>query len=465
MTVDATATDCRLLVVEDDDDLRTQMKWGLAKEYRVVEAVDRISALKAFAEERPMMVTLDLGLAPDPDGVSEGFAALAEILDADPLAKVIIITGRDESGNALKALEEGAYDFLAKPVKLEDLKIILRRAFYISRLERDYRELKARAGGEPFESMMGTSPQIRKVFEQIRKVATTDVPVLIVGESGTGKELAAKAIHSGSARKDGPFITINCGAIPENLLESELFGHEKGSFTGAHVQRKGRIELARGGTLFLDEIGELPTILQVKILRYLQEHEIERVGGREKISVDSRIVAATNRDIEKAMKEGHFREDLYYRLGVLTIPIPPLRDREGDILLLARSFLQRYSREKGGKPMSFSTLAEKAMKAHDWPGNIREMENRIKRAVIMADGQKIKPADLELSSDRASGRHGGTLKDAREDIEREMITEAIKAWNGNLSKVARELGISRPALYDLMKKLGVERGQGDRKGS
>jgi len=446
----------KLLIIEDDQDLRTQMKWGLAKEYQVIEAMDREEAFKAFSEERFSVATLDLGLPPDPDGISEGFQTLSEILEIAPLTKVIIMTGRDERGNALNALEEGAYDFLAKPVDLEDLKIILKRAFYISNLEQDYRELKSQGSQDLFEGMLGASLQIKEVHEKIGKVASTDVPVLIIGESGTGKELAAKAVHNGSTRKDGPFIAINCGAIPEHLLESELFGHEKGAFTGAHVQRKGRIELARDGTLFLDEIGELPPALQVKILRYLQDQLIERVGGRELISVNARIVAATNRDLERAMKGGEFRDDLYYRLSVVTIAMPPIRDREGDVLLLARYFLNRFSSEKGEKPMSFTSSADKAMESYSWPGNIREMENRIKRAVIMAEGQKIRPADLEFSPSGGSGYQGATLKEARENVEKEMITETIKAQKGNLSQVARDLDISRPALYDLIKKLGIK---------
>ncbi len=457
MPAEPNTSQAMLLVVEDDRDLRTQMKWGLAGDYSVIEAGDRESALKVFAKDRPPVLTLDLGLPPDPDGVGEGFRVLEEVLETDPQAKVIVITGRDERSNALEALRKGAYDFLPKPVSLEDLKIILKRAYYISNLEKDLRDLKSREGVEPFEGILGNSPQIGKVFERIRKVSGTDVPVLIVGESGTGKELAAKAIHARSSRSEGPFIAINCGAIPENLLESELFGHEKGAFTGAHVQRKGRIELARGGTLFLDEIGELTLSLQVKILRFLQDGGIERVGGRESITVDARIIAATNRDLEKAMRENQFREDLYYRLSVVTIRIPSLREREGDILLLARYFLNRFSRELSGAPMEFTVQAERALESHSWPGNVREMENRIKRAVIMAEGKRIKPADLEIEKGKSHEHGGETLKKAREDIERNMIIETIKTQKGNLSNVARVLGISRPALYDLMKKLDIPR--------
>jgi len=314
-----------LLIVDDDENLRKQMKWGLGDEYQVYEAADRDQALEVFQSEQPLVMTLDLGLPPDAEGVQEGFAILGQVLEADPTVKVIVITGRDEKTHALEAIGQGAYDFISKPVQLEDLHIILKRAFTVARLEREYQDLLRKVGVEGFEGMLGDSPQIGKVYDKIRKVATTEVSVLVVGESGTGKELAAKAIHELSSRMEGPFVVINCGAIPENLLESELFGHEKGAFTGAHVQRVGRIEMARGGTLFLDEIGELPPALQVKLLRFLQDQQIERVGGRQSIRVDTRVVAATNRDLQQSIRENSFREDLYYRLSVVTITIPPLR--------------------------------------------------------------------------------------------------------------------------------------------
>jgi two-component system NtrC family response regulator len=336
------------------------------------------------------------------------------------------------------------------------LKIVLGRAFYLSRLEREHRALLQNAEKEAFEGMLGASPQMESVFTAIRKVATTDASVLILGESGTGKELVARAIHKLSARNGGPLVVINCGAIPENLLESELFGHEKGAFTGAHIQRKGRIEAARGGTLFLDEIGDLSLPLQVKILRYLQEQKIERIGGREEISIDSRVLAATNSDLKQAIKEGRFREDLFYRLSVVTIALPPLRERGDDILLLANAFLIRFAREYGKNIAGFHQRAADALVHHFWEGNIRELENRIKRAAIMAEGKKITPTDLELDSSFVEYKGLG-LKGAREALERDFIQRALARCRGNMTRVAEELGISRPTLYELMEKLKIAR--------
>jgi len=444
----------KLLIVDDDTDISSQMKWGLINDYDVFVAGDRPIALEIFKKERPVVVTLDLGLPPQAGGVEEGFLALAEMLEHDPLSKVIIITGQNEKEHALAGIAGGAYDFLNKPVQLDELQVIIRRALYVSQLEREHRKLQKQLGGKTFEGMLGTSPQMQKIYEMISKVATADAPVLIVGESGTGKELAARAIHERSGRQEGPFVAINCGAIPETLLESELFGHEKGAFTGAHIQRKGRIESAQGGTLFLDEIGELPPQPQVKLLRFLQEQRIERVGGRQEIVVDARVLAATNTDIDQALKDGRFREDLYYRLGVVVISMPPLREREGDILLLAMAFLQRYASKAKRKINGFAPQAVRAIETHAWPGNVRELENRVKRAVIMAGGVKITPADLELTS-RYSKYEGQGLKQAREDMEREMIQRAQARNKGNLTRTASELGISRPTLYDLMDKLGM----------
>ena len=445
-----------LLIVEDDSELRTQMKWGLSQEYQILAAGDRSAALEIFKKEHPLVVTLDLGLPPNPGGVEEGFRVLDTLLEHDSLTKVIIITGRSEKEHALAAISRGAYDFLAKPIQLDELQVILRRAFHIAQLEREHRKLQKRVGSEAFEGMLGTSSQMLKVFEVIRKVADTDLPVLIVGESGTGKELTARAIHCRSSHQEGPFVTINCGAIPESLLESELFGHEKGSFTGAHIQRQGRIETAQGGTLFLDEIGEMPPHLQVKLLRFLQEQRIERVGGREEIFVDARVLAATNVDLTEVLRKGRFREDLYYRIGVVVIPMPLLRARGGDILLLAKAFLQRYSAENSKQGQTFTTQAIGAIERHAWPGNIRELENRVKRAVIMADGKKITPADLELTT-RHAKYPGQGLKEARMALEEDMVQSALARNGGNLTRAASELGISRPGLYDLMDKLGIER--------
>ena len=446
----------KLLIIEDDAELSTQLKWGLSSEYRICQAGDRSGALEIFKKEHPLVVTLDLGLPPNPSGVEEGFRVLSTLLEHDPLTKVIIITGRNEKEHALAAIDSGAYDFLTKPIQLDELQVILRRAFHIAQLEREHRKLQKRIGREAFEEMLGTSPQIQKVFEIIRKVAETDMPVLIVGESGTGKELAARAIHCRSTRQEGPFVTIDCGAIPETLLESELFGHEKGAFTGAHIQRQGRIETAQGGTLLLDEIGEIPPHLQAKLLRFLQEQRIDRVGGREDIFVDTRVLAATNVDLTEVLRKGRFREDLYYRIGVVVIPIPSLRERDGDILLLANAFLQRFSAENNKQMRTFTPQALRAIERHSWPGNIRELENRIKRAVIMADGKKVTPADLELTSPYAK-YEGQGLKEARKALEKDLVHRALAQNKGNLTRTAAQLGISRPSLYDLMDKLGIER--------
>lgn len=446
----------KLLIVEDDTELSTQMKWGLSQDYQIFLAEDRPSALKIFEKEQPQVLVLDLGLPPKPIGVEEGFQVLDEVLCHNQLSKIIIITGRHEKEHALAGIGRGAYDFLIKPVHLEELQVIIGRAFHIARLESEHRELQKRVQGDVFEKMLGTSSQMLNVFEMINKVASTDASVLIVGESGTGKELAARAIQSRSMRREEPFVAINCGAIPETLLESELFGHEKGSFTGAHIQRKGWIETAQGGTLFLDEIGEIPPHLQAKLLRFLQDQRIERVGGREEIFVDVRVLAATNTDLEQALKDGRFREDLYYRLGVVVISLPPLRERNGDILFLARTFLQQFSSENNKQIEAFSPQAVRAMERHSWPGNIRELENRVKRAVIMADGRMVTPEDLELTSPDAS-YNGKSLKEAREALERDMVHRALARNKGNLTRTASELGISRPSLYDLMDKLGIER--------
>jgi len=444
----------KLLIVDDDEEIRAQMRWALAQDYEVFLAEDRKTALEILKQNRPAVVTLDLGLQPRPREVEEGFLTLGEILEQDPLIKVIIITGRGEKEHALKAIGQGAYDFFCKPIQVDELKVIIRRALRVYQLEQEHRKLQQRLHHESFEEMLGSSQQMQEVFATIRKVATTDAPVLVVGESGTGKELVARAIHRQSVRKENPFVAINCGAIPENLLESELFGHEKGAFTGAHIQRKGRIESAQGGTLFLDEIGELSLPLQVKLLRFLQEHKIERVGGREAIAVDTRVMAATNTDLKKAMSDGRFREDLYYRLSVVTIPVPPLRKRGGDILLLAKTLLQRYSAESKKKIGGFSRQAINALQTHSWPGNVRELENRIKRAVIMAEGQRLTPEDLELALPYAK-YEGQGLKEAREAVEKEVIQRTLVKNKGNITQTATELGISRPTLHQLIEKLGL----------
>ncbi len=446
----------KLLIVDDDEEIRTQMKWALSEDYDILSAEDRPSALEVFRVERPAAALLDLGLPPRPADTEEGFALLSTLLSTDKSLKAIVITGQNEKDHALRAIGAGAYDFLCKPVDMQELKFLLKRCFYVAQLEKEHREMQQVLAGGTFEGMLGTSPKMQEVFAAIRKVATTDAPVLLLGESGTGKEMAALAVHRRSARHDGPFVAINCAAIPETLLESELFGHEKGAFTGAHMQRKGRIETAAGGTLFLDEIGELPLPLQVKLLRFLQEQRMTRVGGREEFEVDVRIVAATNADLKNVTAQGKFREDLYYRLAVVTISLPPLRERTEDVRLLAQAFLQRFAAENKKSNLTFQPDALRALNRHNWPGNVRELENRVKRAVIMADGKRLTMSDLELTH-AAGAAPATTLKEARENLEREMIQQTLQRHSGKISSAAAELGISRPTLYELMEKLSITR--------
>jgi two-component system NtrC family response regulator len=445
----------KILIVDDDDALRRQMKWALRDAYDVLEAADRPDAIRVFTSDRPRVVLLDLGLPPRPNDTSEGMHTLSELLELAPQTKVIIITGQSEKEHALDAIGHGAYDFLTKPADDAVIRVILDRAFHVATLEEEFRALQADRD-QTFEGMAGSSPQIDEVFAYVRRLATTDAPVLIQGESGTGKEIAARAIHRQSRRKAGPFIPINCGAVPETLMEGELFGHEKGSFTGAHTQRVGRFEMAHGGTLFLDEIGELILPMQVKLLRFLQDRRIERIGGRKEIEVDARVIAATNRDLQAAQHEGAFREDLYYRLAVVTVKLPPLRERKGDASLLAKVFLRRFAREDGRDITGFSPEAVDAIEAYPWPGNVRELENRVKRAVVMAEHKRITPADLELPSATPSGLLP-QLKDAREQVERNLLSQALERYDGNISRAAEALGISRPTLYELMSKLGIEK--------
>jgi two-component system NtrC family response regulator len=399
---------------------------------------------------------LDLGLPPHPNETDEGLAVLSDLLAIDNLAKVIIISGQGEKHNAIEAVGAGAYDFVCKPVAMEELRLLLRRCVHVVELEKEYHKLQQRQRPDMFEDMLGASPQMQAVFAFIRKVAITTAPVLLLGESGTGKEMAAAAIHRRSPRKEGPFVAINCNAIPENLLESELFGHEKGSFTGAHVQRKGLLETASGGTLFLDEIGELPPPIQVKLLRFLQEQRLQRVGGRQEIQVDTRLVAATNSDLKELISTGRFREDLYFRLAVVTIRLLPLREREEDSVFLAREFLQRYADQDGGRTrMVFAPDALRAISRYAWPGNVRELQNRVKRGVIMASGARVTAKDLELERTQDVVSSAATLKQAREHVEREMIRRALKRNSGKITSTAADLGISRPTLYELMDKLGI----------
>jgi two-component system NtrC family response regulator len=447
-----------ILIVDDNPDIRQQLKWGLCEQYEILLTGDASQGIAAFKKHQPSVVILDLGLPPHEDSSIEGFRCLAEMLDHNPNAKIIMLTGNSERENVLQAIQMGAYDFYPKPPVLNELKVIIGRAFHLANIEEQNRalqrslELKSTVAG----GIIGQCTEMQMVYSTIKKVASSDVPVLITGESGTGKELVARAIQEASLRKSGPFIPINCGAIPENLLESEFFGHEKGAFTGAHTMVQGKLQYAHKGSLFLDEIGELPVNLQVKLLRFLQEGIIQRVGGREDIVVDTRTICATNVDIAKAINEGKFREDLYYRIGVITIALPPLRERGDDILLLAHYYLRLFNVEHKKRVRRFGAAAINFLKSYEWPGNVRELRNRVQRAVIMSDSSAIEPADLgcdsnlpthpELSSEIM------TLRDARDKAEREVISAAIERQHGNILKAAEELEISRPTLYDLMKK-------------
>jgi len=446
----------KVLIVDDDEAIRTQMKWALSQDYDVHFAADRTGALEAFKANSPVVTLLDLGLPPHPNQCDEGLAALSDLIAVDTTAKVIVISGQGEKQNALQAVGTGAYDFLCKPVEMAELRLLLRRCIHVVELEKEYRELQQSQLPDVFEEMLGTSPQMQAAFMLIRKVAATDASVLLLGESGTGKEMAAAAIHHRSMRKDGPFVAINCNAIPENLLESELFGHEKGAFTGAHIQRKGMIETASGGTLFLDEIGELPPAIQVKLLRFLQEQRLQRVGGRQEIQIDTRLVTATNADLKQMLDAGKFREDLYFRLAVVTIRLLPLRDRGEDVVLLAREFLQRYAGQSGRTKLVFAPDAVRAMTRYSWPGNVRELQNRVKRAIIMTSGARVTAKDLELERGQdVASSSTPTLRQARENVEREMIQQALKRNSGKITSAAAELGISRPTLYELMEKLRI----------
>ncbi|MBT5813111.1 MAG: PEP-CTERM-box response regulator transcription factor [Opitutales bacterium] len=445
-----------LLIVDDDEEIRTQMKWGLAEEYEIAQAFDRPSAIERFRVHQPLVVLLDLGLPPHPNAPDEGLSTLSEILEIEPKTKVVIASGQGERENTLQAIGSGAYDFMSKPIDMDELQLLLKRCFHVAQLEREYLDMKRQTQADAFEGMVGSSKPMQAVFDTIRKVATSDASVMILGESGTGKEVAARAIHQQSNRRNEAFVAINCSAIPENLLESELFGHEKGSFTGAHAQHIGKIEQSKGGTLFLDEIGEVPLPVQVKLLRFLQEGYIERVGGRETIQVNSRILAATNADLKKGMTDGSFREDFYFRLAVIELNLPALRDREADLSVIATALLQRFAIENSKEGLSFAKKTFTSMYQHPWTGNVRELQNRIKRAVIMCDGKTISPEDMELSGSGGTVI-GQTLKEARENLERELVELALKKHRGSITAAASELSVSRPTFYELMDRLGIER--------
>lgn len=451
----------KILIIDDDSDIRQQLKWGLNDEYMVLQAGDVNEALAVFKKHRPNVVILDLGLPPHERTSVEGFRALTALLELNLHVKVIMLTGNSERENALKAIQMGAYDFYPKPPQLNELKVIINRAFHLFGIEEQNRSLQRAMEMKSVFSggMIGHCPEMQTIFSTIKKVAPSSAPIFISGENGTGKELVAKAIHEDSLQKNGPFIPINCGAIPENLLESEFFGHEKGAFTGANATVLGKLQYANKGTLFLDEIGELPVNLQVKLLRFLQEGVLQRVGGRVDIPVDTRTVCATNVDIAKAINEGKFREDLYYRIAVISIKLPPLRERGDDILLLANYFLRIFNDEYKKRVRRFSASAVSFLKNHDWPGNVRELRNRVQRAIIMSDETAIEPADLgcemELTELSESVKPIIRLKDAKDKVERELIINAIERQNGNIVRASVELGVSRPTLYDLLKKHGL----------
>lgn len=443
----------RLLIVEDDEGLCSQYRWAFPS-CEVLIAHSRTQAVALATRETPPVVLMDLGLPPDPDGVSEGFATLAEILRIAPQTKVIVVTGNGERKNALRAVASGAYDFCEKPVELEVLRTIIERGLNLHRLEEENRRLTALPARSPIERIITADSGMLKVCRDIEKIASTNVPVLLLGESGTGKEALAKAVHDLGPRAKHPFVAINCGAIPENLLESELFGHERGAFTGAVKQSIGKIEMANKGTLFLDEIGDLPHPLQVKLLRFLQDQIVERIGGRQKIQVDVRIVSATNANLDEKIAQGLFRGDLLYRMNALTVHIPPLRDRGGDVLLLAKYFMNQFNQEFGRGIRGFTEQATLALGNHAWPGNVRELENRMKRAVVMADRKLIDAADLELAAPEKA-LPDLDLRAARLHAERNVLQEALARSNNTLSVAARLLGVSRPTLYGLMEAHGL----------
>ena len=449
-----------LLIVDDDEEIRTQVKWALAGDYAVSMAENRETACAAFRALRPVVTLLDLGLPPFPNRIDEGLATLEQILALDRTAKVIVISGQGERENAMSAIASGAWDFLCKPVDIEEVRLLARRAAFVGALERDHRLVGGAEGaGRPgFEGMIGTSEPMQEVFRVIRKVAPSTAPVLILGESGTGKEMAAAAIHRQSPRRDGPFVALNCSAIPEALIESELFGHEKGAFTGANALRRGLVEAAQGGTLFLDEIGDLAPAIQVKLLRFLQEQRIQRVGGRQEIPVDVRIIAATHVNLDAAVAEGRFREDLFFRLAVVVLRLPALGARGDDVLLIAQELLDRYAQVDGRSGLSFAPDALKILRQHRWPGNVRELQNRLRRAVLMADGRRITAADLQLST-VARGGAGGGLREARDAVERDLVQQALARHGGKVAPAAVDLGISRPTLYELLEKHGIQRPQ------
>ncbi|MDQ4087422.1 MAG: PEP-CTERM-box response regulator transcription factor [Pseudomonadota bacterium] len=445
----------KLLIVEDDEGLQRQLRWAY-DDYEVLVASDRDAAISLVRVNEPAVVTLDLGLPPDPDGVSEGFAALENILALKPDTKVIVASGHGARESALRAISSGAYDFYQKPVDIDQLGLIVKRAFQLHEIECENRRLESQMGEgrTVLGTMITAAPEMLKVARTIERVANADVSVMLLGASGTGKELLARGLHEQSRRRGGGFVAINCAAIPENLLEAELFGYEKGAFTGAIKTTEGKIELAHGGTLFLDEVGDIPLPLQVKLLRFLQERVIERIGGRRPIHVDTRVVCATHQNLEEMIAAARFREDLYYRLAEIVVRIPSLAERPGDAALLAKHFLSRFAREMNPQVKGFAPGALAAIEQWRWPGNVRELENRVKRAVIMAEGKYVLAEDLDFAA--AEESLPVNLKAAREAADRSVIRKALAQTDSNISSAAKLLGISRPTLYDLLKQYGLQ---------
>ncbi|UDL03312.1 MULTISPECIES: PEP-CTERM-box response regulator transcription factor [Marinobacter] len=446
----------RLLIVEDDPGLQSQMRWCFSDDLEVAVADNREAAMAALRRHEPEVVTLDLGLPPDPGGASEGFALLDEILRLAPQTKVIVVTGREDKENAVKAIGMGASDFYQKPLDADILSFVVNRAFRLAELEQENQELNRQNNGANIKGIVAASPQMLTICRTLEKVAPTDVTTLITGETGTGKELLARALHDLSHRATKPFAAINCAAIPENLLESELFGYEKGAFTGATQSKKGKIESANGGTLFLDEIGDMPMPLQAKLLRFLQERLIDRVGSVNPIPVDVRVVCATHRDVRQLIDSGDFREDLYYRISEITLDVPSLRERDGDALVIAHSLLKSLGKQMERPNLTFSECAVRAINTYGWPGNVREMINKVKRATIMAEGKRVTASDLELEAPTSSGQDAINLRQVRETAERQAILQALQSSGFNMAQAARLLGVTRPTLYNLTDKYRIE---------
>ena len=446
----------RLLIIEDDPGLQSQMRWCFSQDLDVAVASDRDSALTALRRIEPEVVTLDLGLPPDPGGASEGFGVLEEILRLSPMTKVIVVTGREDKENAVRAIGMGACDFYQKPLDADILAFVVNRAFRIAELERENRELARHRNSANIKGIVAASPQMLAICRTLEKVAPSDVTTLITGETGTGKELLAQALHDLSSRACKPFAAINCAAIPENLLESELFGFEKGSFTGATQSKKGKIESANGGTLFLDEIGDMPMSLQAKLLRFLQERVVDRVGSVKPVPVDVRVVCATHRDVRQLIDSGTFREDLYYRISEITLEVPAVRNRDGDALVIAQSLLKSLGKQMDRPNLTFTEDAINAITHYAWLGNVREIINKLKRAIIMAEGKRVSAADLSLDPGIAPLQNSLNLRQIRESAERHAINQALQASGFNMAKAARLLGITRPTIYSLTDKYNIE---------